>query len=50
MYDRAPRDLVKTSGSTAQNVGPGSYDPGVPPKARFKAGKNITKYAGKLFS
>ncbi|KAJ8318878.1 hypothetical protein KUTeg_003969 [Tegillarca granosa] len=27
MYDRAPRDLVKTFGSTPGNVGPGSYDP-----------------------
>ena len=38
MYDRAPRDLVKISGSTNQNVGPGSYDANVPTKSRFKAG------------
>lgn len=37
MYDRAPRDLVQTTGSTLQNVGPGSYDADVPPKSRFKA-------------
>lgn len=37
MYDRAPRDIVKVIGSTAQNVGPGSYDAEVPPKSRFKA-------------
>lgn len=39
MYDRAPRDFVKLNGSTAHNVGPGSYDADVPPKARFKAGR-----------
>ena len=38
MYDRAARDLVKLNGSTTQNVGPGSYDAGVPAKSRFKAG------------
>ncbi|XP_044131610.1 sperm-tail PG-rich repeat-containing protein 2 [Bufo gargarizans] len=27
MYDRAPRSLVVTLGSTRENVGPGSYDP-----------------------
>ncbi|KAL3877518.1 hypothetical protein ACJMK2_035215 [Sinanodonta woodiana] len=37
MYDRAPRDLVKTFGSTPQNVGPGSYDPLTTSKARLKA-------------
>lgn len=37
MYDRAPRDLVRTTGSTLQNVGPGSYDADFVPKARFKA-------------
>ncbi|KAL4240507.1 Sperm-tail PG-rich repeat-containing protein 2 [Mactra antiquata] len=37
MYDRAPRDLIKVNGSTAQNVGPGSYDADAPPKSRFKA-------------
>lgn len=38
MYDRATRDFSKPAGSTGQNVGPGSYDPDAPPKARFKAG------------
>lgn len=37
MYDRAPRDLVRTVGSTQQTVGPGSYDADTPPKTRFKA-------------
>lgn len=37
MYDRAPRDLIQTSGGTAQNVGPGSYDADLPSKSRFKA-------------
>ncbi|XP_075716764.1 sperm-tail PG-rich repeat-containing protein 2 [Rhinoderma darwinii] len=27
MYDRAPRSLLVTLGSTQENVGPGSYDP-----------------------
>ena len=38
MYDRAPREFVKPVGSTAVNVGPGSYDADLPTKARFKAG------------
>lgn len=37
MYDRAPRDLVKTIGSTPGNVGPGTYDSSAPTKARIKA-------------
>lgn len=37
MYDRAPRDLSTLNGSTNHNVGPGSYDPSVPAKSRFKA-------------
>ncbi|KAK3090851.1 hypothetical protein FSP39_015224 [Pinctada imbricata] len=37
MYDRAPRDLIKTFGSTPGNVGPGSYDSELPPKAKMKA-------------
>lgn len=38
MYDRAPRDLVKTFGSTPGNVGPGSYDSNVLPRSKIKAG------------
>lgn len=38
MYDRAPRDLVQTFGSTPHNVGPGSYDASAANKARLKAG------------
>uniref|UniRef100_A0A8W8IEC1 Sperm-tail PG-rich repeat-containing protein 2 n=1 Tax=Magallana gigas TaxID=29159 RepID=A0A8W8IEC1_MAGGI len=37
MYDRAPRDLVKTFGSTPGNVGPGSYDSNVLPRSKIKA-------------
>ncbi|XP_071106668.1 sperm-tail PG-rich repeat-containing protein 2-like [Haliotis cracherodii] len=37
MYDRAPRDLVQTFGSTPHNVGPGSYDASAANKARLKA-------------
>lgn len=37
MYDRAPRDLIKTIGSTPGNVGPGTYDGSAPTKARLKA-------------
>ena len=48
MYDRAPRDLVKPFGSTGLHVGPGSYDPDVPPKARFKAGMFHNLFVFKL--
>ncbi|XP_048761282.2 sperm-tail PG-rich repeat-containing protein 2-like [Ostrea edulis] len=37
MYDRAPRDLVKTYGSTSGNVGPGSYDASVVTRSKVKA-------------
>ncbi|XP_046567757.1 sperm-tail PG-rich repeat-containing protein 2-like [Haliotis rubra] len=37
MYDRAPRDIVQTFGSTPHNVGPGSYDASAVSKARLKA-------------
>ncbi len=29
MYDRAPRNLTTLNGSTAEHVGPGTYDGGV---------------------
>jgi hypothetical protein len=38
MYDRAPRVLTKGCGSTAEQVGPGSYDPQVTPVLKIKAG------------
>ena len=41
MYDRAPRDLVKTYGSTPGNVGPGSYDSNAVNRSRIKAGMYI---------
>jgi hypothetical protein len=41
MYDRAPRDLIKTIGSTPGNVGPGTYDGSAPAKARLKAGNYL---------
>ncbi|XP_013412184.1 sperm-tail PG-rich repeat-containing protein 2 [Lingula anatina] len=36
MYDRAPRTLVKPFGSTAESVGPGTYDADLPSKSRQK--------------
>ena len=43
MYDRAPRDLVKTFGSTPGNVGPGSYEAEQTGKLRLKAGIFLLK-------
>ncbi|PVD38793.1 hypothetical protein C0Q70_01416 [Pomacea canaliculata] len=37
MYDRAARDFGFIAGSTSANVGPGSYDPDLPSKARLKS-------------
>lgn len=39
MYDRAARDFGFIAGSTSANVGPGSYDPDLPSKARLKSGR-----------
>ena len=37
MYDRAPRRVATFRvGSTAETVGPGSYDPLAPSKAKIK--------------
>ena len=38
MYDRAPRQVATFRvGSTAETVGPGSYDPLAPSKAKIKS-------------
>ena len=39
---------MKPFGSTGLHVGPGSYDPDVPPKARFKAGMFHNLFVFKL--
>ncbi|KAM4807737.1 sperm-tail PG-rich repeat-containing protein 2 [Rhinophrynus dorsalis] len=40
MYDRAPRSLVTTLGSTQENVGPGSYD--IIPEKPLRSGEEMT--------
>ena len=44
MYDRAPRVVSQTCGSTAVHVGPGTYDASLPDPKKLRNGKKYNVY------
>ena len=44
MYDRAPRVVSQTVGSTAVHVGPGTYDANLPDPKKIRNGKKYNVY------